>query len=102
MGEEGFVGTGQRAAAQDDRADGAGSLFVGDEHVTARRTLFDDHFRNDGNTHACTDHAEQATELTAFENNLGMEARTIAGGDCGIAKAVAVAEQQERFGAKIP
>ena len=101
MGEEGVMGPGERATAQDDRADGADSLFVGDGHVTARWILFNSHFWNDGNAHARTDHAEQATELAAFENNLGMEARTIAGGDGGIAKAVAVAEQQERFGAKV-
>ena len=101
MGEEGLVGTGQRATAQDDRADGAGGLFVGDGNVTARWILFNNHFRNDGNTHACADHAEQTAELAALENNLGMKARTIAGGDGGVAKAVAVAEKQEGFGAKV-
>jgi hypothetical protein len=63
--------------------------------------LFNGHFRNDGNSHACTDHAEQTTELATFKNNLGMKASAIAGGDGGIAKAVAVAEKQERFGAKV-
>ena len=101
MGKEGLVGTAERATAQDYCADGAGSLFVSDGNVTARRILFDDHFRNDGNSHACTDHAEQTAELATFENNLGMKASAIAGGDGGVTKAVAVAEKQEGFGAKV-
>ena len=32
----------------------------------------------------------------------GLKARTIAGGDGGVAKTVAVPEQQERFGAEVP
>ena len=32
----------------------------------------------------------------------GLKARTIAGGDDGVAKTVAVPEQQERFGAEVP
>jgi hypothetical protein len=32
-------------------------LLVGDGNLAARRILFDDHFRNDGNAQACTDHA---------------------------------------------
>ena len=101
MGKEGVVCTAERATAQDDGADGTGSLFVGNGHVAARWILLDDHLRNDGNTHSCTDHAEQTAELAAFENNLGMQARTIAGGDGGVAKAVAVAEKYEGFGAKV-
>src|ERR1700687_3166465 len=101
MGEEGVVRTGERAAAEDNRADGAGGWFVGDVYVTARRILFDGHFRNDGDTHAGADHAEKTAELAAFKNNLGMKARTIAGGDGGVAKAVAIAQQQEGFGAEV-
>jgi hypothetical protein len=75
--------------------------LVGDGNLAARRILFDDHFRNDGNAQACTDHALKVTELATLKNNLGMKARAIVGGDGGIAKAVAIAEQQERFGAKV-
>ena len=32
----------------------------------------------------------------------GLKAHTIAGGDGGVAKTVAVPEQQERFGAEVP
>jgi hypothetical protein len=101
MGEEGVVGTAERAPAEDNRADCACSLFVADWNVTAGRILFDGHFRNDGDAHTGADHAEKAAELATLKNNLGMKARAIAGGDGGVAKAVAVAEKQEGFGAKV-
>jgi len=90
--KESMVRTGERAAAKDDGADSANSLFIGNADVAALRFFLDGHFGDDGNSHARADHAKQAAELAAFENNLGMEARTIAGGDGGVAKAVAVAQ----------
>ena len=101
MREKGIVRTGERAAAKDDSADGANGLFIGDADVAALSLFLDGHFRNDGNTHARPDHTEQATELTAFENDLRMETRAVACGNGGIAKTVAVAQEQERFGAEI-
>src|SRR4029077_10310293 len=55
----------------------------------------------DGNAHARANHAEQAAELATFENDLRMETRAIAGGNGGIAETVAVAQEQEGFGAEI-
>jgi hypothetical protein len=39
--------------------------------------------------------------LTALENNLGIDASAAAGGHCGVAKAVAIAQKQEGIGAEI-
>ena len=39
--------------------------------------------------------------MTAFENNLRMQPRTIARGESIFAEAVTVAEEQERLGAKV-
>ena len=91
----------QRTAAKDDGADGANRLVIGDTDIAALRFLLDGHFRNDGNAHPGADHTEKAAELAAFENNLRMETRAVAGGNGGIAETVAVAQKQERFGAKV-
>ena len=85
--------TSQRPSAENDRADGAGRLLICDTNVTAWRFSLDGHFRNDRDAHACTHHAEQAAELAAFENDLWMKARAVAGGDGRIAKAMPVTQQ---------
>src|ERR1700694_6185557 len=99
--EKGCVRTGGRATAKDDSADGANRLVIGDADIAALRLFLDGHFRNDGNAHARADHAEKTAELAAFKNELRMETRAIAGSNGGIAETVAVAQEQERFGAKV-
>ena len=84
------VRAGERPAAEDNRADGAGSLLIRDVHVTAWRFSFDGHFRNDGDAHSRADHAEQAAELTAFKNNLRVKTRAVAGRDNGVSEAMAI------------
>ena len=101
MSEKSVVCTGERTATKDNGADGANSLVIGDADVSASRFFLDGHFGNDGKAHARADHAEKAAELAAFENDLRMEPRAVAGGNGGIAEAMAVAQEQERFGAKI-
>lgn len=89
------------AAAEYDDSYGARGRGIVDAHVTTTRFFLDGHFRDDGNAHARADHAEQAAELAAFENNLRMEAGAIAGRHGGISKTVAVTQKKERFGAKV-
>ena len=101
MRKEGAVRTGERAAAKEDGADGANRLVIRNADVSAWRFFLDGHFGNDGKAHARADHAEKAAELAAFENDLRMETRAVAGGNGGIAETMAVAQEQERFGAKI-
>ena len=91
----------QGPPAEDDRADGTGRLLIRDMDVTARRFPFDGHFRNDRDAHACTHHAEQTAELAAFENDLGIKTRAVAGGNGSVPEAMAVTQQQERFGAQV-
>ena len=93
--------TSQRPSAENDRADGAGRLLIRNMDVTARRLPFDGHFRNDRDAHACTHQAEQTAELATFENDLGMKARAVAGGNGSVPEAMAVTKQQERFGAEV-
>ena len=76
-------------------------MVIGDADIAALRLFLDGHFRNDGNAHARADHTEKTAELAAFENDLRMETRAVAGGNGGIAEAVAIAQEQERFGAKV-
>ena len=101
MRQKSAVRTGERTAAKDHGSDGANGLVIGDADIAAWRFFLEGHFRNDGNTHARADHAKQAAELAAFKNDLRMEACAVAGGNGGIAEAVAVAQEQERFGAKV-
>ena len=101
MGKEGAVRAGERAAAKEDGADGANRLVIRNADVSAWRFFLDGHFGNDGNAHARADHAEKAAELAAFENDLRVETRAVAGGNGGIAETMAVAQEQERLGSKI-
>jgi hypothetical protein len=95
------VRAGERPAAEDNRADGAGSLLIGDVHETAWRFSIDGHFRNDGNAHSRANHAEQAAELTTFKHNLRVKTRSVAGSDSGVPEAMAITQQQEGFGAEV-
>ena len=99
--EEGVVQARQRAAAEDDGADGARGLVVGDANELAAGIFLDGHFRDDGNAHAGGDHAQDAAELAALENDLWIQTGAVAGGDGGVAETVAIAEQQERLLAQI-
>src|SRR5256885_16904057 len=83
MGKEGEVRPGERAAAKEDGADGANRLVIRNADVSAWRFFLDGHFGNDGNAHARADHAEKAAELAAFENDLRVETRAVAGGNGG-------------------
>jgi len=95
------VGARERAATEEDDADGAKGSIIGDADKAAKRLFLDGHFGNDGNAHAGANHAEKAAELAAFENDLRMETRAVAGSNGGIAETVAVAQEKERFGAKV-
>jgi hypothetical protein len=101
MSQESAVRASKRAAAEHSHANRTNSLFIGDADVPALRFFLDGHFGNNGNAHACANHAEQAAELAAFENDLWMETRAVAGSNGGIAETVAVAQEQKRLGAEI-
>ena len=91
MSQKGAVRASKRAAAENDGANRTNSLFIDDADVAALRFFVDGHFGNNGNAHACANHAEKAAELAAFENDLRMESRAVTGGNGGIAETVAVA-----------
>jgi hypothetical protein len=95
------VQAGEGAAAEEDAANGAEGLVVGDADEVAGSGSFDGHLGNDGYAHACSNHAEKAAELAAFEDDLRMNAGAVAGGDGGVAKTVAIAEEEEGLGAEI-
>ncbi len=95
------MSAGERAAAEDDGADGANGLVIGNTNITAQGFFLDSHFRNDGNAHARANHAEKAAELAALENNPRMKTRAVAGCHGTIAETVSVAQQQEWLGTKI-
>ena len=92
---------GERTAAQDNGADGTRGFLICDANIAAARMFLDRHFGNDGDTHARTYHAEEAAELAALEKDLRMDASAVAGGNRRVAKAMAVAQEKKRFGAKI-
>src|SRR6202030_187561 len=73
----------------------------GETHVAAAGILLDGHFGNDGDAHAGAHHVQEAGELAALENDLWIDASAAAGGYRGVAKAVAIAQEQKRVGAEI-
>jgi hypothetical protein len=99
--EEGVVDARDGAAAEADGADGADGVIVGKADVGAGGFFVDGHFGDDGDAHACSDHAEQAAELSTFESDLRMEACAVAGGEGVFTEAVAVAEKKEGLIAQI-
>jgi hypothetical protein len=101
VGEERAAAAIQSAAAEDDSGDGAFGLRVGDADEAAGLGFVDGHFGDERDAHAGADHGEEAGEVSAFEDDAGIEARAIAGGDGGIAEAVAVAKKEEWIAVKI-
>jgi hypothetical protein len=93
--------SGERAAAEDDGPEGAGSIGVGDPDITAEGALFDSHLGNNGDADACANHAEDAAELAALEDNLRIHPGAVARGNGGVTEAVTVAKEQEWFLAEI-
>ena len=93
--------TGKGAAAEVDTANRAERLIVGDVDEMAGSAPLDGHFGNDGYAHACSNHADKAAELSAFEGDLRMKAGAVAGRDGRVAEAVAIAEEQEGLGAEL-
>jgi hypothetical protein len=95
------VEAGARAAAEVDGSNDAEGLVVGDADEVAGSGSFDGHFGNDRNAHARAYHAEKAAKLAAFKDDLRINPGAVAGGDGGVAKTVAIAEQEEGLGAEI-
>ena len=92
---------GQRTAAEDDGADRACGNGIVNAHEAAPRLFVDGHFRNDGDAHTRSHHAEKAAELAALKNNLRVQAGSVARCDGRIAEAVAIAQQQKGLGAQV-
>jgi hypothetical protein len=101
VGEEGAGAAVEGAAAEDYGGDGALGLRVGDADEAAGAGFVDGHFGDEGDAHAGADHGEKAREMAAFEDDAGVEAGAVAGGDGGIAEAVAIAEKEEWIAAEI-
>jgi len=89
------------ASAEDDCADGSSGFGIGNRNVAAAGFFLDGHLRDERDTHARADHAEQTGELTAFEDDLRMDARAVARGEGVFAKAVAIPQEKERFRANV-
>lgn len=101
VGQEIADDTGEEAATEYGGADSSAGACIGNAYVTAARVFLDGHFRNDGDAHAGADHIQQAGELTALENDLGIDASAAAGGHGRVAKTVAIAQKQEGIDAEI-
>src|SRR6266481_5215232 len=101
MRKERVVRASEGATAKDGHADGTNSLFIGDADVAALRFFLDGHLRDDRNSHSRADHAEEAAELSTPENDLGVEARAVAGGNGRIAETVAITQEPERLSPQI-
>ena len=99
--EQGAVSAGERASPNENGADGARSLRIGDTDKAAGRGLVDGHFQDDGTAHAGANHGEKTGKMSAFKNDARVQASPVADGDSRVAKAVSVAQKEERGEAKI-
>src|SRR5271154_2941894 len=68
----------KRTATQYQRRDRPRGGVISDPHVTAARGFFDGHLRNNRDTHARANHAEQAAELSTLKNNLRVQPGAVA------------------------
>ena len=101
MGEERAAAAVERAAAEDYSGYCALGLRVGDADEAAGFGFVYGHFGDEGDAHAGAYHGEEAGEVAAFEDDAGVEAGAVAGGDGGVAEAVTVAEKEKGIAAKI-
>ena len=92
---------GEGTAAEENAANGAERLIIGDADEMAGNGSFDGHLGNDGYAHACANHADKAAELAAFESDLRMDAGAVAGGNGIVAEAMAITEEEKWLGAEI-
>jgi len=69
--------------------------------VTALRFPFDGHFRNDGNPHTGADHALSRLLNWPLSKMTWDEARASQAANGRVSEAMAVTQQQERFGAEV-
>jgi len=84
-------------AAKDDCADGASGFGIGNGNVAAAGLFVDGHFGNQRDAHSGAYHTEQTGKLSAFENDLRVDTRAIAGSDCVFAETMSIAKQDEGF-----
>src|SRR5712671_5070469 len=99
--KKGKLDTSERTSAEDDSADGSCGLTIRNANVTAGLALVYGHLGDDGDAHTGAHHAEDAAELAALENNLGIEPGAIACGDGRVPETMSIAEKKERLGTEI-
>jgi hypothetical protein len=94
------MGASERSASQHQRANGASSGRIGDARETDFRPAVDGHRGYERNADASTHQSKQARELSALENDLRRDARTIAGSDGVFAETMAVTQKEKWLLAK--
>ena len=87
----------ERPAAKRERADGSSGARVRNANKADWRAAIESHLRHQRDTHTGSDKSKQTGELSTFENNLGGDARSIAGSQGVFPEAVSIAEEQERL-----
>ncbi len=95
------MNTSKGPSAEDDSANGSRGLTVSNPNIMAGLALVYSHLGNDGDAHTGAHHTEDAAELAALENNLGIEAGAIACGDGRVPETVSIAEKEKGFGTEI-
>jgi hypothetical protein len=99
--ERGAVSADERASPNENGADGARSVMIGDTDKASGRGLVDGHFRADGNAYAGANHGEKTGRMSTFKNDARVQASPVADGDSRVAKAVSVTQKEKRIEAKI-
>src|SRR5215208_2432315 len=86
---------------QMDDAEASLRACVGNGNEAAPRLRVGRHGGNDGNAHSGSHHRKNGGELAALKDDVVAESCPLAGGDDGIAEAVAFLHQQETLAAEL-
>src|SRR5215471_278353 len=97
VSQEGSRHAAEEVSFQRGDADGSRGALVGNQDEAAIVPSLQRHLRNNGDTHAGRNHAQDAAELAALKNDLRQYAGAFADVDSGIAEAVIVAQEQKRL-----
>ncbi len=79
MVQKGLIRPSEGSIALPDDANGPRGAPIGKRAETASCSLLNGHCRHDRNARSGANHAENAAELAAFEDNFGIQARAFAG-----------------------
>lgn len=88
-------------STEDGGDDGTCGPRIVETQVSAACVSIDGHFRDERDANSGGNHSEKAAELVALKSDVWCNARLGTGGEAEVAKAVSVAQHDERFASEV-